>query len=61
MLKKWLKDTSVRCKEYHLDFIGFERALKSFRLDSSDWIESKLEITLPFAVQINILDHFNLG
>lgn len=55
MHEKWLMNPTVRFEKYHPKYTGFSEKMKSFRVRSFDWIESKALINLPFCVQSFIL------
>lgn len=62
MHRKWLQvDSQDDFKLYHPKVIGFQNALKTMRMRSSDKIESTARIPLPFAVQTHIYGKHNLA
>lgn len=61
MHKKWLTSTTVRDEEYYSELTGFVEAMKEHLFRSSDWMESKSKIGLPFTVQTLIIEKVNLA
>lgn len=59
MHKKWRTDSIVRYENCHLEYARFNEFLKSHQSRSSDWIEQKAFIILPFSLQSNIFDKQN--
>lgn len=60
MHKKWLMDPTLHQEIYHSEYERFAESMKSFRDRSSDGIESKPLIDLPFRAQSFTLDRHNM-
>ena len=61
--RKWLSTRLIghRLEMYHPKIVGFERALKGFRRQASDNVESTCRIPLPFTVETHIAEQTNLA
>lgn len=60
--KKWLiSEGEYRFKIYHPKVFGFETALHKLRNQTSDIVESVARTLLPFPVQPQIEQKYNLG
>lgn len=60
MHKEWLRDPTARYEKYHPEYAGFGDCMKSFRAQSSGWIELKPLINFLFCVESFILDKNNM-
>lgn len=62
MHKKWLNSRAADIiGVYHPKYIGFETALNALRNNECDNLHSATRISLPFPVQTNFGERFNLG
>ena len=57
----FLKDEKKKYELYHPEVSGFEDDLKRLRSTNSEWVTTKTHIPLPFQVETNSMEKFNLG